>query len=102
MLRRPPRSTLFPYPTLFRSAPTIAITTPVAGDNVINKGEAAAGVTISGTATAGGAAVNGQTATITILDSTSAIHESELQSHFHLVCPLLIEQEQTRTAPDGI
>ncbi len=60
------------------SAPTIAITSPVAGDNIINKSEAAAGVTISGTAVAGtgGAAVNGQTATITIVDSTNAVKDT--------------------------
>ena len=64
--------------TLATAAPTIAITAPIAGDNVINKTEAAAGVTISGTATAGtgGAAVNGQTATITIVDSTSAVKDT--------------------------
>ena len=39
--------------TLATVAPTIAITTPVAGDNIINKAEAAAGVSVSGTATAG-------------------------------------------------
>ncbi|MBR1092685.1 cadherin-like domain-containing protein, partial [Bradyrhizobium manausense] len=43
--------------TIDTTAPTIAITSPVAGDNVINKTEAAAGVTITGTATAGSAAV---------------------------------------------
>ncbi|WP_079566273.1 Ig-like domain-containing protein [Bradyrhizobium erythrophlei] len=60
------------------AAPTIAITTPVAGDNIINKVEAAAGVTISGTATAGsgGAAVNGQAATIAIVDSTNAVKDA--------------------------
>ena len=39
--------------TVDETAPTIAITSPVAGDNIINKTEAAAGVAISGTATAG-------------------------------------------------
>src|SRR6202035_3906598 len=60
------------------TVPTIAITSPVAGDNIINKSEAAAGVTISGTATAGsgGAAVNGQPATITIVDSTNAVKDT--------------------------
>ena len=63
--------------TLATAAPTIAITTPIAGDNIINKSEAAAGVTISGTATAssGGAAVNGQTATIIIVDNSNAIKD---------------------------
>ena len=57
---------------------TISITAPVAGDNIINKTEAAAGVTISGTAAAGsgGAAVNGQTATITIVDSTNTVKDT--------------------------
>ena len=64
--------------TLATTAPTIAITAPVAGDNIINKSEAAVGVTISGTAVAGtgGAAVNGQTATITIVDSTNAVKDT--------------------------
>ena len=42
-----------PGDSVDETAPTIAITSPVAGDNIINKSEAAAGVTISGTATAG-------------------------------------------------
>ncbi len=62
--------------TVDETAPTIAITSPVAGDNIINKVEAAAGVTISGTAAAGSAAVNGQTATITIVDSTNAVKDT--------------------------
>ena len=64
--------------TVDETAPTIAITSPVAGDNIINKTEAAAGVTISGTAVAGsgGAAVNGQTATITIVDSTNTVKDT--------------------------
>ena len=62
--------------TLATTAPSVAITAPVAGDNIINKAEAAAGVTISGTATAGSAAINGQTATITIVDSTNAVKDT--------------------------
>ena len=62
--------------TVDETAPTIAITSPVAGDNVVNKSEAAAGVTISGTATAGSAAINGQTATITIVDSTNTVKDT--------------------------
>ncbi len=64
--------------TVDETSPTIAITSPVAGDNIINKSEAAAGVAISGTATAGsgGAAVNGQTATITIVDGTNTIKDT--------------------------
>src|SRR5205807_2455206 len=64
--------------TVAETAPTIAITSPIAGDNIISKAEAAAGVTISGTAAAGtgGAAVNGQTATITLVDSTNAVKDT--------------------------
>ena len=64
--------------TLATVAPTIAITSPVAGDNIINKSEAAAGVSISGTAAAGigGAAVNGQTATITIVDGSNLVEDT--------------------------
>ena len=57
-------------------SPAIAITSPVAGDNIVNKAEAAAGVIISGTATAGSAAVNGQTATITIVDSSNVVKDT--------------------------
>ena len=64
--------------TLATVAPTIAITSPIAGDNIINKTEAAAGVTIGGTAAAGTAALlaNGQTATITIVDSTNTVKDT--------------------------
>src|SRR5678816_426541 len=62
--------------TLATTAPSIAITAPVAGDNIVNKSEAAAGVTISGTATAGSAAINGQTATITLVDSGNAVKDT--------------------------
>ena len=55
------------------AAPTIAIAVPIAGDNTVNTGEAAAGFTISGTT---GGLENGQTATITIVDSASAVVDS--------------------------
>src|SRR5207248_1586206 len=62
--------------TVAETLPTVAITTPIAGDNIINRTQAATGVTISGTATAGSAAVNGQTATITIVDGSNAIKDT--------------------------
>jgi hypothetical protein len=64
--------------TLTETGPTITISGPIAGDNIINKAEAAAGVTLSGTAAVGtdGAAVNGQIATITIVDSTGATEDT--------------------------
>src|SRR5205814_4035775 len=65
MLRRPPRSTLFPYTTLFRSAPAPTSTT-------------------SGTRTPRPS---------TSCRSRSEEHTSELQSLRHLVCRLLLEKK---------
>ena len=56
--------------TLDTVVPTIAITTPIAGDNIVNAAEAAAGFAISGT-TSGVA--DGQTATIVIVNSANAV-----------------------------
>ena len=60
--------------------PTITITDPVAGDDIINKTEAAAaaGVIIHGTALPGSAlaVVNGQTVTVTIVDSSNVVKDT--------------------------
>ena len=50
-------------------APTIAITTPIADDNVVNKAEAAAGFMISGSE----AGADGQTVTVKIVNSSSQV-----------------------------
>ena len=50
-------------------APTIAITTPIADDNVVNKAEAAAGFAISGSETG----ADGQTVTVKIVNSSSQV-----------------------------
>src|SRR2546422_6921004 len=77
MIRRPPRSTLFPYTTLFRSLTV----TPTAGQT---------GTTvISLTATD----ELGLRDTVTIL-ARSEEHTSELQSRLHLVCRLLLEKKK--------
>src|SRR3989442_4776842 len=71
MIRRPPRSTLFPYTTLFRSV-------------------------IASTATAAAVmccwAIVALMATIAV---RSEEHTSELQSRPHLVCRLLLEKKKT-------
>ena len=56
--------------TLDTVVPAIAITTPIAGDNIVNAAEAAAGFTIQGT-TSGVA--DGQTATVTIVNSANVV-----------------------------
>src|SRR5438309_8969196 len=71
MLRRQPRSTLFPYTTLFRSSP---------------------GPTLSPRARRG----RGRAAASSPSASRrrSEEHTSELQSQFHLVCRLLLEKKK--------
>src|SRR2546429_1477943 len=75
MIRRPPRSTLFPYTTLFRSA--IA---EIAGrdDNHV--------VQIPDPHPAEG-------------EARSEEHTSELQSRLHLVCRLLLEKKKKANLP---
>src|SRR2546422_7027402 len=67
MIRRPPRSTLFPYTTLFRSR--------------------------MGTCVAPASASVDRT--FRCRDSRSEEHTSELQSRLHLVCRLLLEKKKS-------
>src|SRR5258708_25682133 len=73
MIRRPPRSTLFPYTTLFRS---LKLHSPVLGllpeRNALNA---------------------------VLQADRSEEHTSELQSPDHLVCRLLLEKKKTLTIP---
>src|SRR5260370_10260056 len=75
MIRRPPRSTLFPYTTLFRSfletdhagAPSVSwVSLAYQPKNVAPS-----------------------------IDDRSEEHTSELQSHLNLVCRLLLEKKKT-------
>src|SRR5260370_20700726 len=80
MIRRPPRSTLFPYTTLFRSL-------------------------LGGRGTVWGALLgalimasldNG----MSLLNTRSEEHTSELQSHLNLVCRLLLEKKKKQDSQD--
>src|SRR5438876_2633163 len=88
MLRRPPRSTLFPYTTLFRS---IAGLTLSAYDPSADTDGAAATAAIRLTCAA--ARFASQT------DGRSEEHTSELQSPVHLVCRLLLEKKKNNYTP---
>src|SRR5260221_1994081 len=70
MIRRPPRSTLFPYTTLFRSRWSIAVFMNIA--RMIGAGP------------------------LIVIDTEvrSEEHTSELQSHSDLVCRLLLEKKK--------
>src|SRR3712207_8277857 len=90
MIRRPPRSTLFPYTTLFRSVSGFAVEVHLDGLEV---GE--------------GRAHRGERRSKPPLDvrgrawSRSEEHTSELQSRQYLVCRLLLEKKKTYTHTTG-
>src|SRR5690348_17625001 len=89
MIRRPPRSTLFPYTTLFRSALAGA-----ASDFAIATAECASASLVSASVPA--SATGGAPGRIASSGSTarSEEHTSELQSPVHLVCRLLLEKKK--------
>src|SRR3712207_7316374 len=72
MIRRPPRSTLFPYTTLFRSA-------PLQGPNTARNGF--------------------RTLSQRLYIWRSEEHTSELQSRQYLVCRLLLEKKKKNDSP---
>src|SRR2546429_5363868 len=80
MIRRPPRSTLFPYTTLFRSS----------GERERVRGRALAVVGILGRQSAFQWAPRNHPD-----HPRSEEHTSELQSRLHLVCRLLLEKKKT-------
>src|SRR5690242_21245038 len=98
MMRRPPRSTLFPYTTLFRSGDAVAGQRLFTGETPIANGKAPdcsgchfvradeppqVGPNLSNV---------GNRAASTIARSEE--HTSELQSHVNLVCRLLLEKKK--------
>src|SRR5689334_24368743 len=91
MTRQPPRSTLFPYTTLFRSPPGLAQQTHQPRALRLGVGESAEGVVlirdIRRDQLVGRHAVHHR-------DPRSEEHTSELQSQFHLVCRLLLEKKK--------
>src|SRR3712207_7151069 len=101
MIRRPPRSTLFPYTTLFRSwtgTRTARHHPPTRGRPVLpNVGNGRGGVKKAGTGASGG---DGRPAAPppTGARRRSEEHTSELQSRQYLVCRLLLEKKKKPTS----
>src|SRR3712207_7377918 len=93
MIRRPPRSTLFPYTTLFRSQDPQAAR--LMGINV--------DTTISFTFLLGGlmAGAAGLIYALYQTDVRSEEHTSELQSRQYLVCRLLLEKKKNNHHTDN-
>src|SRR3712207_9154300 len=85
MIRRPPRSTLFPYTTLFRSGLAAALV--------------AAGHRVRGAESVGDAlaAVAAEPPDLVVIElRRSEEHTSELQSRQYLVCRLLLEKKKKK------
>src|SRR2546429_6739834 len=76
MIRRPPRSTLFPYTTLFRSRWRHNVLEPHVRDQI---------------------AVVLHIVHVVDVQHRSEEHTSELQSRLHLVCRLLLEKKKNTT-----
>src|SRR2546422_6747551 len=91
MIRRPPRSTLFPYTTLFRSrgddAPEQRLDRALARD---------AGLLGEQHRLREGEHLDGEALVDRDLHRRSEEHTSELQSRLHLVCRLLLEKKKKR------
>src|SRR3712207_8341746 len=95
MIRRPPRSTLFPYTTLFRSYRSPNGVTHLHWAQV-HRGLTAIGSDLRANVTAEGRLLNVLGAPRP--DLRSEEHTSELQSRQYLVCRLLLEKKQKRQA----
>src|SRR5438034_4077125 len=85
MIRRPPRSTLFPYTTLFRSLRDHHRRAQVDG-----------GRPLVGDVGRGPVAHAGDRLLQHFLEERSEEHTSELQSHSDLVCRLLLEKKKKK------
>src|SRR3712207_8053911 len=89
MIRRPPRSTLFPYTTLFRSGHQRPQPRPPGSSNCVSP-------IATSTASPGRAASTSGSPAST---SRSEEHTSELQSRQYLVCRLLLEKKKQNSHP---
>src|SRR5690348_18114105 len=85
MIRQPPRSTLFPYTTLFRSYAVASFT--AGSDPHALESEVRAIL----------ARVAREGVPAELVEARSEEHTSELQSPVHLVCRLLLEKKKYRT-----
>src|SRR3712207_7901045 len=91
MIRRPPRSTLFPYTTLFRSFGTRRLGSPTGTWSVGTLVEIGMRFKVEGSYIHGGSA--GPWAIHASSAERSEEHTSELQSRQYLVCRLLLEKK---------
>src|SRR3989442_10409118 len=90
MIRRPPRSTLFPYTTLFRSSDSRRRTLGFSVYNLVGYVSSSAGALLVGLPQYIGPGIEGGR------PERSEEHTSELQSRPHLVCRLLLEKKKKK------
>src|SRR3712207_6859926 len=91
MIRRPPRSTLFPYTTLFRSV--VDLPRPSSGEDEVDP--AAVVVDVQPVTDVEPVAVQRHRQPVDeVGDERSEEHTSELQSRQYLVCRLLLEKKK--------
>src|SRR3712207_7723912 len=98
MIRRPPRSTLFPYTTLFRSVEALAVLAELAEDvrvrrrvverdrRAVQQGKRCAIRRVAGAGVT----------EVSRCSPRSEEHTSELQSRQYLVCRLLLEKKKKK------
>src|SRR2546422_4860913 len=90
MIRRPPRSTLFPYTTLFRSH---LMEGPIPLHRIIQPGNMHEAIAVG----PGHLRIHEGDDLAGIIDRSEE-HTSELQSRLHLVCRLLLEKKKKNHA----
>src|SRR2546422_8620375 len=88
MIRRPPRSTLFPYTTLFRSLTQRVVVLAIVLPSRMVPSRATVGRWVQQSA-------QQSRGILEVLDRRSEEHTSELQSRLHLVCRLLLEKKKS-------
>src|SRR3712207_6863284 len=96
MIRRPPRSTLFPYTTLFRS---LHVDDQLAAVELDGHRGVAAAQDVGDRGAGGPGAARHRLAHAALEDARarSEEHTSELQSRQYLVCRLLLEKKKKKT-----
>src|SRR3712207_7350156 len=99
MIRRPPRSTLFPYTTLFRSPakPGAELRLAPEAPDLLDEGAAHVLGDVVGIGAGAGQLPGEPVDPVVVAPQRSEEHTSELQSRQYLVCRLLLEKKKQYT-----
>src|SRR3712207_7066210 len=97
MIRRPPRSTLFPYTTLFRSADPDVVRTALVRGAFEFQGQKCSAASRAYVARSVWNAMRDDF--LAEVEARSEEHTSELQSRQYLVCRLLLEKKKHTVQP---